>query len=222
MAEQPNALAWMPLFISEFQALSANLSPAQLGALMRLRAYAWAEPRPCTLPDSDARLAAISGLGEAWEANADVMREYFVPSEPDAQGKPRLIDHELEALYAKQLAKYLSASNRGGKGGRPPKSGKQTEKLGESSAFVSASNQLRNPLSSELKSVSQNTEQEKADGKQGKKLSFPTPNSVEAKMRAQESDWLASPDGQAWREANPDADVLPAEFYLSLSRKAAS
>lgn len=213
MSEKQTSLAWMPLWISDFQALSANLTPAQLGALMRMRAAAWVEDRPCTLPDSDARLASISGLGESWSANSDVLREYFVPTEPDSHGKPRLIDHELEQLYAKQLARYLAASTNGRLGGRPPKGeGNQPTKLGESLASFSR----KNPLSSELSTSTHNTEEQKA----GEKLSFPTREKAEASLSARESAWLATADGIKWRSDNPDARQLPIEVYLGDRRGA--
>lgn len=202
MSKEPvTSLAWMPLYISDTKALRSGLTTLQFGALMALRVHSWNEPIPGTLPDDDARLASISGLGVEWTENADVIREFLKSTEPDANGKPRLVDPEVRELWQEQWQKYVSASTRGGKGGRPPKvgkqEGKQVEKLGETSAF----SQLRSALSSELSSSStHNTEEEKA----GEKLSFQE-RAVSPEMERQQREWQA---------ANP-GKPLPLTLHLS-------
>lgn len=214
MSEKETSLAWMPLYISETKALRSGLTALQFGALMALRVYSWNEPIPATLPDDDTRLASIAGVTpDEWATNGDVIREFFKPTEPDAKGRPRLIDPEVRKLYQIQWQKYVSASTKGGKGGRPRKQeAKQAEKLGETSAFVG----LRNHLSSEVNSVSQNTEETKA----GENLSFPTRERAEATLDARETAWLATADGIKWRSENPDARQLPIEVYLGERRSA--
>jgi hypothetical protein len=227
------SLSWMPIFVDDILALAATLSPAQLGGLMRLRAYAWRQSPPATLPDSDARLATIAGLSASWAEDGPPIREHLVPIGDLHDGKgDRLLDPWLEKVYQQQLARYISAATRGGKGGRPrkgePKIGKQMEKLGESSAFTtisdvlpekssakaqlepnesSASRELSFPLSSRLKSSSltQNTDETKAGGK----LSFSgeelPERSVAAGLKQREDEWLA---------ANPGKQ-LPWNFHLA-------
>jgi hypothetical protein len=171
-AAAPTSLSWMPIFVDDLLSLSATLSPAQLGGLMRLRAYAWRQSPPATLPDSDSRLGTISGLGASWAEDGPPIRELMVSI--DTADGARLLDPWLEKVYREQLAKYVSASLRGKKGGRPKAENKaelsgdrrgikQPEKLGLSSGLV----ELRSTLSSELHSSSgiQSTDETKADGK---------------------------------------------------------
>lgn len=174
-ANKLSSLLWMPIFVDDLLSLSATLSPAQLGGLMRLRAYAWRQSPPATLPDSDARLATISGLGASWAEDGPAIREHLEPIEtPDGN---RLVDRWLAKVHQEQLAKYVSASLRGKKGGRPKAEGKaqlsddgadrkQPEKLSLNSGL----SQLRSTLSSELSStsVNQSLDETKAD----RKLSF--------------------------------------------------
>lgn len=170
MTEKETSLAWMPLYIKETKALRASLTTLQYGALMALRVHSWNEPIPATLPDDDVRLASLSGLTEQeWRENGDVIRDFLKTTDPDDKGRRRLVDPEVRELWQEQWKKYVSASTRGGKGGRPKgagkQDGKQMEKLGESSAFQ----ELSIPLGSELKSSSiQTTEESKA----GEKLSL--------------------------------------------------
>jgi hypothetical protein len=90
------SLSWMPIFVDDLLALSATLSPAQLGGLMRLRAYAWRQSPPATLPDSDSRLATISGLSASWAEDGPAIREHLVPLGDTPEGK-RLLDPWLDA-----------------------------------------------------------------------------------------------------------------------------
>lgn len=189
----------MPSFITDELAIAARLTTLQFGALRRLRLHGWAEKVPCTLPDDDARLAGLSGLGDAWAENADAIREYLTPTEVDASGRPRVIDAELRKVYEKQLAKYVTASTNGKRGGRPKaggkEGGKQMEKLGETPAFVG----LRNHLSSVSSSL-ENTDDPKAE----RKPDFPTAlRPGEGAMIEQE---------RAWSEANP-GKKLPLDFH---------
>lgn len=197
MTDKPTSLAWMPSFIKDEQALLGRLTTLQFGALRRLRLYAWAQSRPCTLPNDDTRLAQIAGLSvDEWAANRDAIREFFEPTDPDGEGRSRLIDHELEAIFAKQLGRYLSASNRGRMGGRPAKAGdNQPEKLGESSGLRG----LRNHLDSVVSTSIHTTETEKA----GEKPSLPE-RPISAELERQQKDWLASNPGKP----------LPLTFHL--------
>lgn len=212
MPERPKSLAWMPLYINETKALRAGLTPAAFGALMAMRVHSWQEAVPGTLPDDDARLASISGLGESWAAHAEVLREFFVPTQPDEKGRPRIADPEVQKLFGVQFQKYLAASLKGRKGGRPPtdKGTKQPEKLGETSAFSG----LRNALSSELpEPLTQNTDGMKAGEKPEESSGSSRPR-AEAAMLEREQRWLESPEGAEWRRSNPHSTRLPLKVHL--------
>lgn len=91
---------WLPVYRTELQSLAALLGNELLGAFMRLRAYAWHQDPRCTLPDDDAVLARVSGLGASWGANSTTIRELL---KPVADG--RLRDMELTAQYVAQAVK---------------------------------------------------------------------------------------------------------------------
>jgi hypothetical protein len=200
----PTSLSWMPVFVADLLAQAATMTAEQLGGLFRLRGHAWSQRPECALPNDPARLAAISGLGERWEAQSGAIMERLTvhPDDPTKLVEPWLLDRHRE-----QVAKYISAATRGGKGGRPrkgePRTGKQMEKLSESSAFStvasvlpekssakpelnlsesSASSELSFSLSSDLKSTSlnQSTDKTEADGK----LSFPVRRPADDPYRA--------------------------------------
>ncbi len=188
-AEHPapvtTSLSWMPIFVDDLLALAATLTPRQLGGLFRLRAYAWRQKPAATLPDSDARLSTISGLGSDWAEDGPAIRELLEPAE-----NGRLVDPWLENMHREQMAKYISASLRGLKGGRPKAGEKAGTKAPEKLSENSGLNQLQIPLGSGLQSSSvQSTE----DSEAGKKLSFA------------EQEWLAANPGKR----------LPLSFHLA-------
>ncbi len=99
---------WMPMYVDDLLRMAAGLTVEQFGALLRLKAHAWAAEAPCTLPDSDARLSALSGLNGTWDANKAALLEHFVPD-----GSGRLVDPTLLARWREQLAKHESYAKRG-------------------------------------------------------------------------------------------------------------
>lgn len=195
-APQTTSLSWMPIFVDDLLALAATLTPRQLGGLFRLRAYAWRQRPAATLPDSDARLATISGLGADWAEDGPAIRELLEPTEGG-----RLVDPWLQNMHREQMAKYLSASLRGSKGGRPKAGekagGKAPEKLGETSAL----NQLQIPLGSGLQSSSTQTSEE---SKAGEKPGFPE-RSVSPDLERRQQEWLTANPGKR----------LPLNFHLT-------
>lgn len=102
---------WMPVYLEEW--LSIRLTPEQKGALMDLRAFAWKADPPCTVPDDDARLAVISGLGPRWGDAGEPIRELLTPT---ADG--RLCDRSLLVRYEEQLHKHRIRSSAGATGGK--------------------------------------------------------------------------------------------------------
>src|SRR5262245_10814433 len=90
------------------------LTPEQKGALMELRAHAWlaavrGEP-PCSLPNDDAKLAKLSGLGPRWRKVGRDVRAFF-RVEAD-----RLIDTGLLANRADMESYHIERSEAGRKG----------------------------------------------------------------------------------------------------------
>jgi hypothetical protein len=85
-------------------------TPAQEGAVIRLKCYAWSDP-DCSLPDDDAELAQLSRLGEGWfNGGSTVIRKFFVPH-PNKPG--RLVDLRLLQERKKQEA-WREKSRQGG------------------------------------------------------------------------------------------------------------
>ena len=103
-------MIWMPLYFEEFMALAATLTPAQLGGLLRLQAYAWHQTPPCTLPNDDARLATISGLGATWREDGPVLRDLLTPHDG------RLTDEALLVRHTRQNALHAKRSSAGQEG----------------------------------------------------------------------------------------------------------
>jgi len=70
----------------------ACMTLEQQGAYIRLMAHAW-QAADCGLPDDDAALAMLSGLGERWAADGTVLRRMFRwrSSEPP-DGPPASLD----------------------------------------------------------------------------------------------------------------------------------
>jgi hypothetical protein len=116
-----DSLHWYPLKAEERLAQTAHLSIAARAGFDWLRAHAWlsaqhGEP-PCSLPDDDKQLARLSGLGPKWPS----VRAELNPFYRSVDG--RLIDHQLLAIWEKQLLQHQRRSAAGQKGGRPRKAG---------------------------------------------------------------------------------------------------
>lgn len=92
---------WRPLYTEEVHTLAAMLGNELGMAVLRLRAHAWHQKPRCTLPDSDATLARISGLGASWADHGTEIRA-MLKSDP-ATG--RLVDVTLLRSYVEQAIK---------------------------------------------------------------------------------------------------------------------
>jgi len=88
------------------------MTPEQRGAFIQLLCDAWADPsEPCTLPDDDAELAILSGLGERWETAGAKVRAQFEPTESG-----RLRNPKQWTVYT-GLVEYRSKQSEAGKAG---------------------------------------------------------------------------------------------------------
>lgn len=86
----------------------AVMTLAEQGAYIRLLAHQWNDPT-CTLPDDDAKLAALSGFGPEWPAHSASMREAFVPH----RTKGRVHNEKLSQKRAELMSFKKKASERG-------------------------------------------------------------------------------------------------------------
>jgi uncharacterized protein YdaU (DUF1376 family) len=76
MAKKPRTDIWMPVFIGDHLAETMHLNAAQHGGYFLLLMAAWRAGG--SLPDSDARLAAIARMSPAeWEQNRDTLAAFF-------------------------------------------------------------------------------------------------------------------------------------------------
>jgi len=86
------------------------LSAEGRGALIQLMAYAWIGTPPCTLPDRDEDLAALSGLAERWPLYSRQLRAQFVTTECG-------LLHPSLAQHFERMIEKAEARSRAGKKG---------------------------------------------------------------------------------------------------------
>lgn len=90
----------------------ATMTPEQRAAYIDLLSHAWLADPPCTLPDNDAELAGLSGLGpEKWAEAGPVIRRWF------AKRRGRLVNEKLRETYREAVrirAEKKAAGKRGG------------------------------------------------------------------------------------------------------------
>lgn len=103
----------MPFMVADWLSSTriATMSPAQEGAFLRLLLHAWGDP-DCTLPDNDAKLAALSRLGSDWEKFGAEVRACFVA---DQQRPGRIYNEKQRGIRAKQEARIQAAKTHGKK-----------------------------------------------------------------------------------------------------------
>jgi uncharacterized protein YdaU (DUF1376 family) len=100
------ALPYMPLFVADYLADTADLSTAQHGAYLLLIMNYWQRGGP--LPDDDARLAKITGLtSRNWLQMRSRIEEFFESG--NGFWKHARIDHELSRVEAKSLKSKKAA-----------------------------------------------------------------------------------------------------------------
>lgn len=94
------ALPYMPLFVADYLADTAHLTPAQHGAYLLLIMNYWQRGAP--LPNDDVRLAKIARMTRRdWNHNRDAILEFFTVEE-NLLVHAR-IAHELSRVEAKSL-----------------------------------------------------------------------------------------------------------------------
>lgn len=89
----------------------AIMTPEARGGYILLLCHAWLAERPGYLPDDDQALAALSGLGERWNACRDSIRLAFKPCM--LKGCSMLAQHRLLASRQAQVAFHRQASSGG-------------------------------------------------------------------------------------------------------------
>lgn len=84
---KPGLLADMPFLVNDWLSSTAisMMLPMEEAGFLRLLLHAWSD-QDCCLPDDDAALAALSRLGEAWNAASAKIRACF-ESDPARPGK---------------------------------------------------------------------------------------------------------------------------------------
>jgi len=121
----------------------ATMTLEQQGAYMRLLCFAWLDD-DCSLPNDDAELASLSGMGERWFTNgSQVVRRCFteMPNNPSRLVNERLVvEREKQAEWRKKSAE----------GGR--KSGK-TRRLAKRTNAEAKTNQTTNQKPTLLSAV---------------------------------------------------------------------
>lgn len=74
--ERPPAFLFYPRdFLTD--RVVASMTPEELGGYVPLLCHAWLSDKPGILPDDDALLARLSGLGERWKACRSAIRSAF-------------------------------------------------------------------------------------------------------------------------------------------------
>lgn len=101
---------WMPLYWADLLTDTVHLSPAELGAYMRLIGRYWVSGEP--LPDDAARLRRITGMSEReWSASRDALRDLFTVE--DGVWRHGRVEAEL-ADAKEKYERRASAGKRGG------------------------------------------------------------------------------------------------------------
>lgn len=137
---------------------TAQLTAEEKGALADLKAYAWlavmrSEP-PCSLPDDDAKLARLSGLGARWRKMAATIRSYF-----RVEGD-RLIDDEL-LRHRVEREQYHNERSESGRRGAEKRHGKANPAgTGSATGLASgsaSSNGMAQPVAEHVANAWQNS-----------------------------------------------------------------
>jgi uncharacterized protein YdaU (DUF1376 family) len=115
-----NSLFWFPMNPQELLSRTAGLSIEARAAYVYLILHAWlagnrGEP-PASVPDNNAVLERITGLGQRWDAVRSELLHFFDVVEG------RLVERELLSLWNAQLTAYSRRVAAGRKGGHSRRS----------------------------------------------------------------------------------------------------
>lgn len=90
----------------------ALMTLEEQGAYLNLLCHAWTADPPCTLPNDPDQLAALSGLGDKWQAAAPRLLRWFI------ERRGRLVNVKLYGIYQQaktQRALKVAAGIEGGR-----------------------------------------------------------------------------------------------------------
>lgn len=113
---------WFPTYVQDWLAIPGT--PELKGALMNLRCFAWQQDPPCTVPDDDGVLAAITGLHDRWAAVGTTFRAMYLQRYLDPQFAGRLYDPLLLARFRIQVELSISRRTAGKVGGKQSANGR--------------------------------------------------------------------------------------------------
>lgn len=104
---------YLPLYWRDWLTGRATvlMTPEQKGAFVDLLCHAWESDPPCTLPDDDAALAKLSGLGSRWRRVGGPVRACFKPA-----GNGLIRNEKLWEVYCDLLARSERRRTAGAKG----------------------------------------------------------------------------------------------------------
>lgn len=107
MAEFPALPLWTDAYLADTRHLSAE----QHGAYLLLLMEAWRRPS-CSLPDDDALLARLSGLGGRWDANRDAVMAFWTRDGRRKEWTQKRLVQEREYVASKSRSQRDNAAKR--------------------------------------------------------------------------------------------------------------
>lgn len=146
-------LHYFPMYAADWLSGEATtlMSCEQEGAFLRLLLHAWLSKDvcPCSIPNDDKKLAAMSKLGRRWQSVGEFVRAQFEPVEdyPD-----RLRNARLWTIYVEQTEKHSRRVMAGALGGHARAKSKQSSSNATAMLKQSSSKRLAKSKQSESES----------------------------------------------------------------------
>ena len=117
MAEHFEKFPSFNMFPADWIAGTAEMSPEQAGAFIRLLCYSWEQSPPCTLLNDENRLASLAGVSIVrWRKISGPVMSKFEETDDGRLRNPKLF-----RVYENQVNIRRERSKAGSKGGRPAK-----------------------------------------------------------------------------------------------------
>jgi uncharacterized protein YdaU (DUF1376 family) len=118
------SIPYMPLYVQDYEADTAHLSPEEDGIYMRLLRLCWRTPG-CSIPADEAWIARMLRVSPEYAAErvVPIIAEFF------KQEKGRLFSPRLQREYERVRETSMKRSVAGKKGGRPAKPLKNNETI---------------------------------------------------------------------------------------------